>query len=83
MRYSNYVSFALALAGATPAVSATKEPDLPDKEMLKMMEFLREMEMIKQLDLMRDMHQVDTVGVQAKDGAPRKAAPPIKKETSK
>ena len=83
MKYGNYMSFAVALAAAPAAVSATKETDVPDKEMLKMMEFLKEMEMIKQLDLMRDMHQVDAVGNQAKDNTPRKPAPLIKKETSK
>ena len=83
MKYGSRLALAFTLAATPPAVSATKEPELPDNEMLKMIEFLREMEMIKQLDLIRDMHQLDAVGVQAKDSAPRKAAPPIKKETAK
>jgi hypothetical protein len=50
--------------------------------MLKLMEFLREMEMIKQVEMMRDMQQVETIGAQARQSAPRTAAP-AKKETAK
>ena len=81
MKFSNGFALLLVLAAA-PAGGATKEQALPDKELLKMMEFLREMEMIEQMDMMRDMQQVETIGAQARESAPRKAAP-AKKEKAK
>jgi hypothetical protein len=73
----------MGLAAAPSAFSATKDQEPPDKEMLKMMEFLREMEMIKQVDLMQDLHHVEAVGEQAKSATPQKRAPAPKKETPK
>ena len=81
MKFGNWLSIALVFAAA-PVVGATKDQEVPDKEMLKMMEFLREMEMIKQMELMRDMQQVESDATQAKQSAPRKAAV-AKKETAK
>lgn len=81
MKFGNCFALVVILAAA-PVSGATKEQELPDKEMLKMMEFLREMEMIKQMEMMRDMQQVETIGAQARQGAPRTAAP-AKKETAK
>ena len=41
---------------AAPALfGATKEQEPPDKELLKMIEFLRDMEMFKQLEMMREL----------------------------
>ena len=81
MKFANCFALVLLLAAA-PVSGATKDQAPPDKEMLKMMEFLREMEMIKQMEMMRDMQQVETIGAQARESAPRKAAP-AKKEKAK
>jgi hypothetical protein len=81
MKFGNCFALVLILAAA-PVSGATKDQALPDKEMLKLMEFLRDMEMIKQIEMMRDMQQVETIGAQAKQSAPRKAAP-ARKETTK
>ena len=82
MKYGNCLPLALVLAAAPPLMSATKDQELPDKEMLRMMEFLREIEMIKHMEIMRDMPQVESVGAQTKDSPPRK--PTItKKEAAK
>ena len=81
MKLANCFALVLLLAAA-PVSGATKEQALPDKELLKMMEFLREMEMIKQMEMMRDMQLVETIGAQARQSAPRGAAP-AKKETAK
>jgi hypothetical protein len=81
MKFGKGFALVLLLAAA-PASGATKDQAPPDKEMLKLMEFLREMEMIKQIEMMRDMQQVETIGAQAKQSAPRGAAP-AKKETPK
>jgi hypothetical protein len=63
-------------------VAATKD-EPPDREMLKMMEFLREMEMIKQMEMLRDMHVVESVGEQAKNPTPQRSTPGKKKEILK
>jgi hypothetical protein len=66
---------------ASTVLPASRDILQPDPEMLKMLEFLREMEMIKQMELLREMHQVESSGDAAKVSAPQKAAPVKKKET--
>ena len=80
MKHRNWLALALVLAAAPPVLGAAKNQQLPDKEMLKMLEFLREMEMVKQMELMQDLHHVEAVGEQAKNAAPQKPAPVKKKE---
>ena len=74
----------LAFALLLPSVggAATKE-EPPDREMLKMMDFLREMEMIKQMEMLRDMHVVESAGDQSKNPIPQKSTPGKKKEILK
>ena len=71
-----------ALLVPSVGVAATKD-EPPDREMLKMMEFLREMEMIKQMEMLRDMQVVESAGDQAKDPTPQKSTPGKKKEILK
>jgi hypothetical protein len=66
---------------ASNAVPATKDTQPPDREMLKMMEFLRDMEMIKQMEMLQDMQHLETVG--DSKTAPQKTAPVKKKESVK
>jgi len=74
----------LFVALEAPAVSpASKDVQQPDPEMLKMLEFLREMEMVKQMEMFREMHQVESAGDAVKVSAPQKSAPVKKKETVK
>ena len=72
MKLGKGISLALVLAAAS-AAAATKDQQLPDKEMLRMMEFLKEMEMIKQMDMLRELHHVDGVGDQVKNNRPAPA----------
>jgi hypothetical protein len=72
----------LALLVSSLGIAATKD-EPPDREMLKMMEFLREMEMIKQMEMLRDMHVVESAGDQAKNPTPQKSTPGKKKEIQK
>ena len=67
---------------ASNAVSATKDTQPPDREILKMMEFLREMEMIQQMEILQDMHHLENAG-NLKAGTPQKSPPVKKKETVK
>ncbi|MBI2987178.1 MAG: hypothetical protein HYY45_10475 [Deltaproteobacteria bacterium] len=39
--------------------AGTKQEELPDREVLKLMELLRDWDMIKNLDLMRQMDQLE------------------------
>ena len=81
MKLGSRLSLALVLA-AVPVMGATKDRELPDKEMLRMMEFLRELEMIKQMEMLREMQRIEAVGAEPKQSAPGKAAV-AKKETTK
>lgn len=76
--------FILSLVLMAPAAAwAAAKDDPPDREMLKMMEFLREMEMIKQMDMLQDMQNIENSDGLAKSGAPSRNAPEKKKETVK
>jgi len=69
---------------AAPAVfGATKEAELPDKEMLKMIDFLREMEMIKQMEMMRDLDRAESLGEPTKNSLPQRPVVAKKKEAPK
>jgi hypothetical protein len=72
----------LVLAGSTAGFCASKDSQPPDKEMLRMMDFLREMEMIKQAEMMQDLSQVEQVG-QSSDTRPQKSLPSKRKEAAK
>jgi hypothetical protein len=73
----------LVLAVSTVGFPASKESAAPDKEMLRMMDFLREMEMIKQAEMMQDLSQVDRIGDPSSDNRVRKPVPAKGKEAAK
>ncbi len=77
------LSLALLLAGPSAASSATRDTELPDKEMLKMMEFLREMEMLKQMEMMRELDRAESLGDPVKSATPTKTTDVRKKESLK
>jgi hypothetical protein len=83
MNYRHCCALALLLGAVQPVASATLERDLPDKEMLRMIDMLRDMEMIKQMEMMRDLQRLEAGAAQANNSAPRKAAPSTKKEILK
>jgi hypothetical protein len=72
----------LVLAVSTVGFAANKDNSAPDKEMLRMMDFLREMEMIKQAEMMHDLSQVEPVG-QSSDTRSQKSLPSKRKEAAK
>lgn len=67
---------------STASIAAVPN-DRPDKEMLQMMELLRNMEMIKQIDLMQDMQKVDAAGEPIAGATAQKSPAVKKKETPK
>jgi hypothetical protein len=62
--------------------TATKESQSPDKEMLRMMDFLREMELIKQAEMMQDLSQVREFGDPSSDNPVRQPLPAKRKEAA-
>ena len=73
----------LVLLAAVTGRAATKDQQ-PDREMLRMMDFLREMEMIKQMEILRDMHAVEGLADdQVRNTNPSKPPPARKKEAVK
>ena len=62
--------------------AATKDDPPPDKEMLQMMEILRDIDVIRQMDMMQELQNVEYAGDQSK-GTNRQKPPAKKKETAK
>ena len=60
MRQLAWISFCLLLFYPS-AFAGTKEGE-PDREMLRLIELLREWEMLKNLDLVRDLEKVERAG---------------------
>lgn len=83
MNHRRWLPLVMLLIAIPALFGATKQPELPDKEMLKMIEFLREMEMIKQLEMMRELDRAESLGEQAKNTLPQKPAPAKNKEAPK
>ena len=82
MRPIGALILSLALLVSSAGGAATKD-EPPDREMLKMMELLREMEVVKQMEMLREMHVVENAGDQGKNPTPQKSTPGKKKETLK
>ena len=82
MRQATGLTLLLVLAVSPVGFAANKDSSAPDKEMLRMMDFLREMEMTKQAEMMQDLSQVEQVG-QSSDTRPRKSLPSKRKEAAK
>ena len=74
------LTLAPLLAAAIAAPAATRDQEIPDREMLRMMEFLKEMGVIKQMDMLRELHQLGGGGEPMKNS---QAAPLQKKGTGK
>ena len=83
MRQVTGLTLLLVLTVSTAGFAASKDSQPPDKEMLRMMDFLREMEMIKQAEMMQDLSQVEQVGDQSSDTRPQKPLPSKRKEAAK
>jgi hypothetical protein len=82
MRQPSWLMLLLILAAPQASFAAAKDNEPPDKEMLRLMDFLRDMEMIKQAEMMQDLAQVEAVGNPISDKAVRKPAPTKRKEAT-
>ena len=71
------------LFASSHSMAASKDNERPDKEMLQMMDLLRDMEMIRRIDMMQDMADVESAGDQTKGTNTPKTTPKTKKEITK
>lgn len=83
MRNHNWFTLVVLLATSAPSLAATKDSDRPDREMLRMIDFLKEMEMIKQIEMMQDMQQFEQIGDQMPRGSAKTSLPAKRKEAAK
>ena len=65
------------------SLAATKQAEQPDKEMLRMMDFLKDWEVINNMEMMKDMQQVAPEANQPPRTGAREPTPTRKKEAAK
>lgn len=65
------------------SLAATKQVEQPDKEMLRMMDFLKDWDVINNMDMMKDLQQVAPEAGQPPRAGAREPAPTRKKEAAK
>jgi hypothetical protein len=83
MRRPRWLAAFFLFLAATLALAATQEAGEPDREMLRMMEFLREIEMLKRMEMIRELRDVEQAGGQLPSPRPAKSPPLKKKEPVK
>ena len=83
MRPLVWLILLVALTVSRVGFTATKDNQPPDKEMLRMMDFLRDMEMIKQAEMMQDLLQGEQVGDQSSENRSGKPLPSKRKAVVK
>lgn len=83
MRKSYWLFLLMFVTQPTGLHAATKDAERPDKEMLRMIDFLKDWEVIDNMEMMKDMHQVARAAEQGARAGTLPAAPPRKKETAK
>lgn len=81
--YKTPMAAFLVLWMGSSAVAAGADSAPPDREMLRMMDLLRDMEMIKQIDMLQEMPHLDQRDTTAKSASPRKPIPAKQKESAK
>jgi hypothetical protein len=65
------------------SMAATKQVEQPDKEMLRMMDFLKDWEVINNMEMMKDMQQVAPETNPPPRAGAREPTPMRKKEAAK
>ena len=77
-----FIFFSLLLA-PTATLAASKEIEQPDREMLRMMDFLKDLEVIKNMEMMKDIRQLEQVSEPARRGNGQAPLPAKRKEGAK
>ncbi len=83
MRNLRWLLLLFFLMPAWGSLAATKQTETPDKEMLRMMDFLKDWEVINNMEMMKDMQQVAPETQQTPRSATRTPTPMRKNEAAK
>ena len=83
MRKRPWLLLLLWMMNPPGSSAATKQVEQPDKEMLRMMDFLKDWEIINNMEMMKDMQQVAPETQQPSRSGARAPTPTRKKEASK
>lgn len=82
MRHRRWLLLAILLFPLS-SMAATKQTETPDKEMLRMMDFLKDWEVINNMEMMKDMQQVAPETQPSSRAGARSPAPARKNEAAK
>jgi hypothetical protein len=83
MRYPRGMLLLAFLLFPLSSMAATKQTEAPDKEMLRMMDFLKDWEVINNMEMMKDMQQVAPETQPPPRSGARAPAPARKNEAAK
>ena len=83
LSYKTLTAAFLVLWMGSWAVAAGADSAPPDREMLRMMDLLRDMEMIKQIDMLQEMPNLEQRDTTAKSASAPKPLPAKQKESAK
>jgi hypothetical protein len=83
MRKRSWLLAFLCLIEPFGSFAATKAAEQPDKEMLRMMDFLKDWDVINNMEMMKDLQQVAPEANQSPRPSDRAPAPKNKKEAAK
>jgi hypothetical protein len=81
--YKTPIAAFLVLWMGSWAVASGADSPPPDREMLRMMDLLRDMEMIKQIDMLQEMPNLEQRDTTAKSASAQKPLPAKQKESAK
>jgi hypothetical protein len=83
MRHRRWLLLLAFLVFPLSSMAATKQTETPDKEMLRMMDFLKDWEVINNMEMMKDMEQVAPETQPPPRSGTRAPAPARKSEAAK
>lgn len=83
MRNPRWVLLLIFMMQPLGSPAATKQAEQPDKEMLRMMDFLKDWDVINNMEMMKDMQQIAPEVGQSPRPSARAPAPLQKKEAAK
>ena len=83
MRKAPWLLLLLWMMMPPATLAATKQVEQPDKEMLRMMDFLKDWDVINNMEMMKDLQQIAPDAGQLLCAGAREPAPPRKKEAAK
>jgi hypothetical protein len=83
MRKASWLLLLLWLTESVGSFAATKQVEQPDKEMLRMMDLLKDWDVINNMEMMKDLQEVAPEAGQPPRSGGRAPVPTRKKEAAK